>query len=325
MTSNLHPPALPGVPSIDESYAWLIEGLPARLAETARTLPARLGLTQAKEGGWGDFIGLHPNRDLPLYAAQDAEVAGGLSLPLPELHRFVRAHHVGGFAWLLRDRLADGQIAADDQLMELARRYTEGWRDTLAEATGDATLTEALVTGATARWRRGTAAEQNSPGRGSLTPAAYTAIVRDKLAWIGAPSHALLMSRGGADRLRAFRDAHDLFLIGLQAVDDVVDRDDDRARRGSDIPTWLGCTPGALLRVAPKLVTRAGARAAAGGFSWIAGWLEAFGLAIAGWRVEGDPVQDDIEAIGLAGEIEEAVVFEDALPPGHSRRTAARA
>jgi hypothetical protein len=133
------------------------------------------------------------------------------------------------------------------------------------------------------------------------------------------------MSRGGAERLRAFRDAHDLFLLGLQAVDDVIDRDEDRLRRGSDIPTWLGCTPGALLRVAPKLVTRAAARAAAGGFSWIAAWLEAFGRAIVGWRVDGDPMQDDIEAIGLAGEIEEAVVSDDASPASRSRRTSARA
>jgi hypothetical protein len=325
MTSNPHPPAVPGVPSIDDSYAWLTSALPARLAETARTLPAKLGLTKAKEGGWDDFIGLHPNRELPLYAAQDVEVAGGLALPLPELHRFVRAHHVGGFAWLLRDRIADGQIAADDQLKELARRYTQGWQDALAEATGDAALTEALVTGSTARWRRGTAAEQGSPGSGSLTPVAYTAIVRDKLAWIGAPSHALLISRGGAGRLRAFRDAHDLFLLGLQAVDDVIDRDEDRARRGSDTPTWLGCSPGALLRVAPKLVTRAAVRAAAGGFSWIAAWLEAFGRAISGWRVDGDPLQDDIDAIGIAGEIEEAVVSDGAPTSSRSRRTSARA
>jgi hypothetical protein len=42
----------------------------------------------------------------------------------------------------------------------------------------------------------------------------------------------------------------------------------------------MGCSPGALVRAAPKLVRQAAAAAAAGGFSWFAAWLEAFARAI---------------------------------------------
>jgi hypothetical protein len=321
MSQKLHPPAVPGVPSLEDSYSWLTASLPSRLAETARALPKRLGLGTAGEGGWTDFVGLHPNRELPLYAAQEIEEdTGGLCLSPAELHRFVRAHHVGGFAWLLRDRLADGQVPADEQLMELARRYTEGWRDALAEATGDAGLTETVMADATARWRRGTAAERSDANRGTLSPAAYAGMVRDKLAWVGTPSRALLLSCGGMTRLHAFREAHDLVLLGLQAVDDVIDREEDGARRGTDVPTWLGCSPGALLRVAPKLVARAADRAESAGFSWIGSWLENFAHAIRAWRIDGDAVRDEVAAIGLASELEAAVLAEDGLAVGRAMR-----
>jgi hypothetical protein len=265
-------------------------------------------LTGRPEGGWGDFVGLHPNRELPLYAAQDLAAEGGFCLPIADLHRFVRAHHVGGFTWLLRDRLADGQVAADDALLELGRRYTDGWRETLIAATENAAAVDTLIDDATVRWRLGTAAEHRALGAGTLDPRRYATLVRDKLAWISLPSRALLLTRGDPARVKSFADAHDLFLLGLQTVDDVIDRDEDRAHRGCDVPAALGCSAGALLRTAPKLVARSAALAAAAGFTWIASWLEAFGHAIRAWRLDGDMMMDEIEAIGLAGEIEETVL-----------------
>jgi hypothetical protein len=138
-------------------------------------------------------------------------------------------------------------------------------------------------------------------------------VVKEKLSWIAVPSQALLMKRGTARRVTAFLRAHDLFMLGLQAIDDVIDINQDKALHGGDVPTALGCSAGALMRVAPKLVQRAAEVAAEGRFGWFARWLEAFAQAIAGWRLAGDALVDELDAIGIAGEVEEEVLGGDRL------------
>jgi len=310
-----HAPALAGGPSIDASYGRLTATLPVHLHELAEGLPRRLGLTEAPRGGWGDFVGLHPNRELPVYAAQAAAGApggadsAGFCLPAEALQRFVYAHHVGGFYWLLRDRLEDGQVfLCPGDLVELGRLLGERWQEALAQATGSTELGNLLARQAIRRWQRGTERERSLLAASAAPPGQYAAMVRDKLGWIAAPSQALLLARGDPGRVQAFQQAHDLFLLALQVIDDVIDRDEDRRLRGCDVAGALRCTPGALLRVAPKLAARAGVVAAAGGFGWFAGWLGAFHDAIASWRLEGDALDDELEAIGLAGEMEEAVL-----------------
>jgi len=315
------------MPTIDESYAALVGSLPVKLQRTAGQLPWRLGLTRSPEGRWGDFVGLHPNRELPVYAAQ-AHNRGGLCVPEAALARYVRAHHVGGFTWLLRDRLEDGQVAPDAQLLELSEIFGVCWRDALADAAGNVTLSELVCRRACARWRRGTAAERRVLARGPLRPPIYAAVVREKLGWISAPAQALLADSWDPRRVTAFLRAHDLFLLGLQLIDDVVDAKQDRALRGGDVPGAIGCSPGALVRAVPKLVQRAAAAADAGGFTWFAGWLDAFAHATRSWRVEGDPVRDELDAIGIAGEIEEAILSETDAParmPDPARADAAPA
>ena len=140
----------------------------------------------------------------------------------------------------------------------------------------------------TALWRRGTGQERTALAAGSVPVARYASLVREKLGWIAVPSQALLLVDGDSDRLESFLAAYDLFLLGLQAIDDVSDRDQDRALHGCDVPTALGCSPGALLRTAPKLVQRAAAAATGGGFAWLAAWLEAFSRAIGSWSLGGD-------------------------------------
>jgi hypothetical protein len=308
-----HPPPLPGTPSIDGSYRALVASLPGRLQATARVLPWRLGLTAREDGGWDEFVALHPNRELPVYAAEAPAGEGGLRLDPDGLGRFVSAHHAGGFAWLLRDRLADGQVTADEELLELVRRYGAHWRAALTGATGDGPLVDELSEDAIVRWRCATALERRAWAPGELTPEAWATGVRDKLAWIGVPARALLISGSDGEaearsRERAFRCAHDLFLLALQAIDDVIDRDEDRRLRGTDGPTSLGCSPGALLRVAPKLAGLGAAVADAAGFSWFGSWLGTFTHAIRCWRLEGDAVEDELGAIGIAGQIEEVVL-----------------
>jgi hypothetical protein len=297
---------MPNAHGFDESYRWLVDGLPERLREPAERLPWRLGLTKSPDGRWGDFVRLHPNRELPLYAAQAAD--GALGLTAIDLSHFLRAHHLGAFAWLLRDRIEDGQVAIDDHLFELADVFDQRWREAIIDGTGDAALAGALFRSATARWHRGTQAEKSVLAGGSMRAPIYAAIVREKLGWIGAPSQALLQASGDSRRMTTFRRAHDLYLVGLQTLDDVIDADEDRALRGADVPSALGCSPGALVRTAPKLVQRAASTAAAGGFTWFATWLDAFAEAISSWRLPGDALNDELESIGIAGEIEDAIL-----------------
>jgi hypothetical protein len=301
-----HPPPLPGAPGFDETYRWLVDGLPARLRQPAERLPWTLGLTQSSDGHWSDFVRLHPNRELPLYAAQAP--TGELGLTALQLNHFLRAHHLGAFAWLVRDRIEDRQVEVDDQLLELAEAFEQRWHEAIIDGTGDGLLADALFRRATARWQRGTRAERSVLAAGSVRAPIYAAIVREKLGWIGAPSQALLQATGGPRRTRTFLQAHDLYLVGLQAIDDMIDMDEDRALRGADVPSALHCSAGALVRAAPKLVRRAAATAEAGGFTWFATWLDAFAGAISSWRLAGDPLNDELDSIGIAGEIEDAIV-----------------
>jgi len=306
-----HPPALPGTPSIARSYEALVASLPVRLKATARVLPCRLGLTPREDGGWDEFVALHPNRELPVYAAQASPGEGVLRLDPEGLAAFVRAHHAGGFLWLLCDRVADGQVPADEELLELVRHYAAHWRLAMQAATLDDALVDELIDDAVTRWRRAIALERRGSAAENLRPEAWAIGVLDKLAWIGVPARALLLADGTGSagvRARGFRTAHDLFLLALQAIDDVVDRDEDRRLRGTDAPTELGCSPGALLRVAPMLTGLGAVVADAAGFTWLGSWLAAFTRGIRCWRLEGDAVEDELTAIAIAGRIEEAVL-----------------
>jgi hypothetical protein len=315
-----HAPALAGAPSIDDSYQKLIASVPAGLRPLARRLPHRLGLARTPDGGWEEFVNLHPNRELPVYAAQASTGhADGLSLSSDRVVRFIRAHHYGGFSWLLRDRVADGQVDGDPSLRQLSDVLGQRWRAALEQATGDPALTGAVIDEVTERWLRGTARERAVLGAGSADPAAYAGVVRDKLRWIAAPSDCLLRAAGSPARAHGFQRAHDLFLLGLQAIDDVNDQDEDRALYGTDMATALGCTAGALLRVAPKLVGRAAQVASEAGFSWLAFWLTAFARAIEPWHRGGDAMADELAAIAVAGAMEEGVVEPLAAPPPTGR------
>jgi hypothetical protein len=294
-------------PSIDESYRALCASLPHELRPAARGLPHRLGLTKTPDGGWEEFVNLHPNRDLPIYAAE------GVVLPAARQIGFLRAHHYGGFAWLLRDRLADGQVVPESELLALVPAFYRRWLGALEQAAGDRARVVDLVADVGERWQRGIAAERDQLRSGQVQAADYAALVRDKLRWIATPSTCLIAAAAPGDpaaraaRARAFQRAYDLFLLGLQAVDDVNDEREDRALYGTDVAGALGCSSGALLRVAPKLVSRAAAVATNGGFGRLGSWLSAYARAISAWRRDGDPMSDELEAIAIAGAMEERI------------------
>ena len=277
-----HPPRAPG-DAVDRRVLPFADRLAATAAARAGPIaPVQAGPDPARPTAAGAIsLALHPNRELPVYAAEAADGPGAADcrLEVGDLHRFVRAHHVGGFSWLLRDRLADGQVAADDELLELSRWLGARWRDALAEATGDAPLADHLVADAVARWRAGTPSSTACWRRGGAPGAATPR--SSATSWAGSAfrRRRCCCGRGGDGRGEAFRHAHDLFLLSLQAVDDVIDRDEDRALRGSDVPSALGCSPARCSGRRPSSPAGPRPRATEGGFTWFASWLEAFARA----------------------------------------------
>jgi hypothetical protein len=292
--------------TIETSFRELTQSLPEPLREHAQSLPYRLGLTKWPGGGFEDFVILHPNRDLPAYAAEDETGPDGISLSAERLTRFRRAHHFGGFYWLLRDRLADGQVIADDTLLALRDLLFDRWARALGAATGDAALAHDVIDAVASRWQRGTREERAALRRGWARPYDYARIVGEKLRWISAAPTALLLSVGQRERATLFQHAYDLFLLSLQCIDDVSDQEEDQRLYGSSVPAALGCSAGALLRAAPKLAARGADLAAEGCFTRLAAWFDTFSRAVAAWSVDGDPVADELEAIALAGEMDGA-------------------
>ena len=229
-----HPPPLPGAPGFDETYRWLVDGLPARLRQPAERLPWTLGLTQSPDGRWSDFVHLHPNRQLPLYAAQAPDGELGVTAvqlnPLPARPPPRRLRLAG--AGSHRRRAGRGRRSAPLSWPKfraaLARGDRRGHGGRPAGGCALPPRHGALGTGDA----RGT---ERAGGRFSAG-ADLRGIVREKLGWIGAPAQALLQATGDRRRVNAFLHAHDLYLVGLQAIDDVIDMDEDRALRGADVP-----------------------------------------------------------------------------------------
>ena len=192
---------------------------------------------------------------------------------------------------------------------------------------GTRTLAEALCDRATVRWQRGTRSEQRLLAAGSVRAPIYASVVREKLSWIGVPSQALLH---GA-RQRAPRDGVPARARSVHARapgDRRRDRHRSRIGRfaGCDVPTALGCSPGALIRVGAEAAAERGGRRGRGRRLRLVRDLAA--TPSRARRAPGAStairVGDELDAIGIAGEIEEAVsTTSDKLvriPPSPQRR-----
>lgn len=292
--------------SIDDTFRELTSSLPESVRPVLSGLPHRLGLTSSETGQFGDFVRLHPNRELPLYAAEEMSGLGDVACEISpdRVACFQRAHHLAAFYWLVRDRLADGQVAVDDTLAQARELLRRRWIETLTAATEDPGVAHYLIEEVTLDWERGVRDEKEALRRGVTTPGMHGRMVTDKLRWISSASVALLIDRGELERAVLFRRAYDLFVLSLQCIDDVNDQKEDEALYGSSVPAALGCSGGTLMRAAPKLAARAAAVAGDGGFDRFATWLGAFARALGTWRPEGNPIADELGAIALAGELD---------------------
>ena len=297
------PLAMPSV-SFDGTFRELTSSLPESVRPVLSGLPHRLGLTLEAEGQFGDFVTLHPNRELPIYAAEDASSLDGEEMSPDRVACFQRAHHLAAFYWLVRDRLADGQVTADHKLAQAGEFLHQRWVEALTSATEDTGVAHYLIEEVTIDWERGVSVEKAVLRRGVTTPSVHGRMVVDKLRWISSASVALLIDRGQLERAQLFRRAYDLFVLALQCIDDVNDQKEDQALYGSSVPAALGCSSGTLMRAAPKLAARAAAVAAEGGFGRFATWLGVFARALSTWRPEGNAIADELGAIALAGELD---------------------
>jgi hypothetical protein len=215
--------AVPSV-SIDGTFRELTASLPESVRPVLSGLPHRLGLTSSAEGQFGDFVTLHPNRELPVYAAEDGLSLDGEEMSADRVGSFQRAHHLAAFYWLVRDRLADGQVSADDKLAQACELLRQRWVETLTAATEDPGVAHDLIEEVTLDWERGVRGEKEALRRGVTTPGMHGRMVVDKLRWISSASVALLLDRGQLERAQLFRRAYDLFVLALQCIDDVNDQ-----------------------------------------------------------------------------------------------------
>ena len=259
-----HPPPLPGMPTLDDVVPRARRLAAGRLRAAADRLPWRLGLTSVARRRLGRLRRPAPEpRAARLRGAGAGRAASARSAgrsPSLSCARTTSAASPGCCAIASRT----GRSATDDELLELADVFERRWREALVARRP-----------ATPRWRTRSAAGPPRAGgagraprrrvlaRGSLRSPIYAAVVREKLGWIGAPAQALLAD----SRRSAARDgvpARARSVPARAASDRRRDRCRSRIARcaAATFRRRSGCSPGALVRAAPKLVQRAAVAAA---------------------------------------------------------------
>lgn len=255
--------------TVDASYSEWLEAAstPRELRVIAGELPFRLGLTKTADGRWGDFIRLDPDRDLPLYATRPGMAEASLNL-------FLRAHHIGGFYGVLRDRLLDGQVEPSAGLTTIGRALLRAWVDALAAAIGKREVAKAAIVQVLKRARIGAKMERDMRlGRSHFSR--YALSTHLKLDWITLAARMQLDMFGDHAGARAFTRAFHRVLLALQCRDDVDDAVEDRRLHGISMADALGISENVLFRTSVHLFRDAARLARLAGFSELAAWSTA--------------------------------------------------
>lgn len=252
--------------AIQDSYRECLSALPAWAEEIASALPFRIGLTERPEGPWEDFITLDVDRALPFYAADE-------TVDPARIERFVRAHHAAGFYGVLQDRIDDGQVSREPELIALASLLRRHWWRALAGAIEDPRRARAMVAQAVRRMRYGTRLEmrmRRERGDARL----YGQATALKLDWVMLAARALLLYSSAPARAASFCRAYRPVLVALQVLDDIADADEDRALHGATTAGALEVSQAALERAAVHLFRRATGDSREAGFPRLSAWLE---------------------------------------------------
>jgi hypothetical protein len=215
---------------IDTCWERLCAQLPPALQSPARSLAARLGLAPAGVP-WSRVF----KHDVTL--AAPALLAEGMSIvPVPVLDAAVAAHMLAVVEAFGRDRLADGQVSGDAELVALLDAVADA-RDRSAQLV-DSEAPERFAA-ADRRTRRAIERE-----RRLLAAARPVSLSRYRSVSLGKQAVGFPASRALAARVKLGSEARGSVeevlrgvWLGLQHHDDVVDWEDDWSRGGA----WSVC------------------------------------------------------------------------------------
>lgn len=294
---------------VDGTYRKAVAHLQGQLKEVSNQLPFRLGLVREPGGQWADFAKLELNRELPRFVA--ADLLASCEQQEFDCELFCRAHYLGAVYGLIADRIADGQVQLTSELGHLRRLFREEWENALRLAVRDRGRARLEIANSLAAWRRGIRHEREYIARGHLTPSGYAQVNRDKLYWIAASARCLVACLRREPYVARFQRIYDLFMCGLQCLDDFTDADRDRAARGCDVPSALSVAPGSLLCACPALVSRAAEAAEEHGFAKMSVWFRHFLSVIGGWMVPRQPIQNEFLGQAIALEIDDYLASEE--------------
>lgn len=216
----------------------------------ARALPAMLGVSDER-GGWG-FAHLPPLLSLPAFLGSDAGQA-------------LRAHHLGCFWGLTRDRIADGQASGVPP--RLVTGYRRAWLSAVAGLTSSRRAPR-LIRQAVELQDHGFALEQRLIAKRRATPGQYVRALTARTAWFNLVG-LLAVPR---ERRAVVELGLQYFMLGLQCLDDAEDAAEDRHSRGVDWPTMLGRTPADLRCASVLFLRRAASTLTRHGYPLFGAW-----------------------------------------------------
>lgn len=279
--------------SVDETFEHVLTRLSPDVAALAQHLPFRLGLVDRPDGKWSDFTKFEVVNALPAMCnAQSVD-------PAP----FVMAHQSIGFFFALVDRVADGQVVQDDDLLRVRGELREVAISKLGEAIGSVDTARSDMVVLDARFAASVREERRAFRCKHWTPRGYALAVADKTSWMEHASVRLLEHAGAFKGAAALRRAQRLLILSLQLFDDATDCEEDRDLRGSSIPALLGHSRTTTLMTARLLGRRAGVAFAECGMDRVVIWLHEWAMLMAASPLEATPV---LHAMG-------ALVLEEAL------------
>lgn len=287
---------------IDRVYRTVVDVLPSDLRSRALALPHEIGIAAREGGGFCEYASSLPMQELPLFAAEGAARRRALARS-GALDRFRIAHYCGGFWGLLCDRLADGQVKADQALFRISRALRRRWLEALVLASGNRAVARAAVARAARRFRDAARRERHVLLVGALGVKQYVAITVDKVAWLMISAGLLLRGHATEARAMAFERCFNLLMLGLQCFDDARDAEEDARLHGHGFPQSLGVTARALFGAGRELHAIAAERSAREGFFALGAWAHRRCAEIRRLDVDGGDVQSKMSSVLLAGEM----------------------
>lgn len=209
---------------IDELYRVFCVSLPESLRVVAEALPSRLGLTTAKGVPWSGVFAHAGTLQAPALL-----FAGAPGLSPEQIERAVLAHLLGVIGAFAQDRMSDGQVSPDPELVGLLFALREARNAALGAAGMQAyVVADELQRVSTDRERQ--ILSQQRPV--SWRQYRELSVAKQR---VGIVASVVLGQLSGLDvrRLRVLERTVLSATLALQFHDDVVDWEDDWARGGA--------------------------------------------------------------------------------------------